>query len=265
MSAESEYNSINASIADPGSRETAVLIASSALCISERISMAILAHQCPHPKCLTTNIGLQVVAATRIKNEYHGVVHLSCPKCHLPSAALVFKAKQQGSGIAHITGNSGDVTNMGFEVVSFWPDPPKPNVPELLPPDVARIYLQAERNFTIDGNEEASGTMYRKALDIGLKKIDGTLTGTLYARIKALAAAGKLTTDIAAWADIIRDDGNDAAHEEAPISRDDLAQLRNLSEMVLRYLFSLPNAVKKRRGEKLPWEEADTTSTTASA
>jgi hypothetical protein len=47
-------------------------------------------------------------------------------------------------------------------------------------------------------------------------------------------------------------------HEEEPISQNDLVALRSFTEMVLRYLFTLPNAVKKRRGEKLPWEEDKT-------
>jgi hypothetical protein len=42
--------------------------------------------------------------------------------------------------------------------------------------------------------------------------------------------------------------------KEDPISRDELIDLRNFSEMVLRYLFTLPGAVKKRRGVKLEWE-----------
>lgn len=96
--------------------------------------------------------------------------------------------------------------------------------------------------------------MYRKALDIGLKKIDPTLTGTLGQKIKKLAMAGKLTTDIEVWSDHVRDLGNDAAHEESPIDRTELSNLRNFTEMVLRYLFTLPNMVKRRRGEKLDWE-----------
>lgn len=143
---------------------------------------------------------------------------------------------------------------MGYSVTAFWPEQPEPIIPELIPPDVARVYLQAERNFPIAGNEEAAGTMYRKALDVGLKKIDPSLTGMLGPKIKALAKAGLLTNDIAVWSDHVRDIGNDAAHEEEPITRDELTALRNFSEMVLRYLFSLPNAVKKRRGEKLEWE-----------
>lgn len=145
----------------------------------------------------------------------------------------------------------------GWELLDFWPSVPKPKIPELLPKDVRRIYLQAERNYPTEGNEEAAGAMYRKALDIGLKKIDPTLNGMLGQRIKKLAAAGKLTADIAVWSDNIRDAGNEAAHEEKPISRDELTALRNFSEMVLRYLFSLPGAVKKRRGEALDWEIAE--------
>jgi hypothetical protein len=124
----------------------------------------------------------------------------------------------------------------------------------LLPPDVERAYLQAERNFPTEGNEEASGVMYRKALDIGLKKINPSLSGTLGPRIEKLAKDGKLTTDIAEWSRTVTKLGNAAAHDAEPISRDELTQLRGFSEMLLRYLFSLPGAVKKRRGEKLDWE-----------
>ncbi len=96
--------------------------------------------------------------------------------------------------------------------------------------------------------------MYRKALDVGLKKIDPTLTGTLGAKLKALTTRGKLTADIADWADHVRELGNDAAHEETAIPRKDLEDLRGITEMVLRYLFTLPNMSKKRRGQKLEWE-----------
>jgi hypothetical protein len=76
----------------------------------------------------------------------------------------------------------------------------------------------------------------------------------LGAKIKKLAASGKLTTDLAEWSDHIRDLGNDATHEETPLTRKELEELRGFTEMVLRYLFTLPNMIKKRRGEKLPWE-----------
>jgi hypothetical protein len=141
----------------------------------------------------------------------------------------------------------GDIIKFRWKVEKFWPEPPAPNIPENLPPDIERIYLQAERNFPIEGNEEAAGTMYRKALDVGLKSVDAEAKGTLAARIKKLAASHKLTPAIAEWADHVRDLGNEAAHEDEPPTRSDLTDLRNFSEMVMRYLFSLPALVEARK------------------
>jgi hypothetical protein len=150
-------------------------------------------------------------------------------------------------GPAHWASSDVDLANHGWRVSQFWPPVPGPLIPEDLPPDVERIYLQAERNFPVEGNEEAAGTMYRKALDVGLKKIDPAAKGVLAARIKKLTADGKLTPDIAEWSDHIRDLGNDAAHEEAPPTREELTDLRNFTEMVMRYLFSLPALVQARK------------------
>ncbi len=94
--------------------------------------------------------------------------------------------------------------------------------------------------------------MYRKALDIGLKKIDPTATGMLKVKIKKLAADGKLTADIAEWSDQVRDMGNDAAHEETPPTREELADLRSFTEMVMRYLFTLPAMVIARKPPTKP-------------
>ena len=99
----------------------------------------------------------------------------------------------------------GDYLNAGWAIDKFWPEAPKPLIPEYLPFDVARIYLQAERNFPILGNEEAAGIMYGKSLDIGLKKIDPSLTGMLGRKIQKLSKEGKLTADIAEWSGHVRD------------------------------------------------------------
>jgi hypothetical protein len=62
---------------------------------------------------------------------------------------------------------------------------------------VERVYLEAERNFPILGIEEATGTMYRKALDIALEKIVPAQSGMLDPRIKAITQAGELTAAFA--------------------------------------------------------------------
>jgi hypothetical protein len=216
--------------------------------------MATLRHQCPN--CLVSDIALSVVHCSPTTEQHQiiqteGYVSLKCPRCLKPSGA---RSDSDVQFMVSMSQMLGDPTTQGWRIVQFWPEVRKPQIPEFLPPDIERAYLQAERNFPIEGNEEAAGTMYRKALDVGLKKIDSTLTGPLGAKLKTLAAQGKLTPDVADWADHVRELGNDAAHEESGIPRKDLEDLRGLTEMVLRYLFTLPNMSKKRRGEKLPWE-----------
>jgi Domain of unknown function (DUF4145) len=209
--------------------------------------MPIITRMCPH--CRTDHIGLRVAAFSGT-GAASGVAHLDCPKCNRPSCALV-----EGDGTVGMqtwNGLNGDIEQIFWEVTAFWPEAPGPLIPENLPPDVERVYLQAERNFPTVGNEEASGTMYRKALDIGLKKIDPSATGMLKAKIKKLAADGKLTTDIAEWSDHVRDLGNEAAHEEDPPTRDELADLRSFTEMVMRYLFTLPAMVTARKPQIKP-------------
>ena len=207
--------------------------------------MAIVTHECPH--CRTAHIGLRVAAILAF-DAHRGAVHFDCPKCNQPSCAIMVGNGQVGMG--SWGSHAGDVAQLNWTVEEFWPKVEGPLIPENLPPDVERVYLQAERNFPVIGNEEAAGTMYRKALDIGLKKIDPTATGMLKAKIKKLAADGKLTADIAEWSDHVRDMGNDAAHEEAPPTREELADLRSFTEMVMRYLFTLPAMVIARKPAK---------------
>lgn len=201
----------------------------------------ILKYKCPH--CRTDGLALDIVETHPFSKNKHAVaVHLQCPKCERPCCAIMFQTNEVWPQAA-----KRDPQDNGWTIHEFWPKEDGPLIPESLPPDVERIYLQAERNFPVEGNEEAAGTMYRKALDVGLKKIDPTSTGVLAARIKKLAAAGKLTPDIAEWSDHVRDLGNEAAHDEEPPTREELTDLRNFAEMVMRYLFSLPALVTARK------------------
>jgi hypothetical protein len=204
--------------------------------------MAIATHMCPH--CLTDHMGLRVAAFAETA-PWRGIAHLNCPKCRMPSCATV-----EGNGSASMgnwANHLGDIAELGWQVREFWPEVPGPTIPENLPTDVERIYLPAEHNYPTAGQEEPAGAMYRKALDVGLKKIDPDTKGVLAARITKLANDGKLTSDIREWAGQIRVLGNEAAHEEEPPTRQELSDLRSFTEMVMRYLFSLPAMVHARK------------------
>jgi hypothetical protein len=212
--------------------------------------MAILTHKCPH--CLTDNIALTVVYIRPVdETEIEASVCLECPRCNHPSGAVLLKGPSS-TRLHQLLSLPGDLADAKWILTHFWPALPPIAAPELLPADVERAYLQAEHNFQVEGNEEAAGTMYRKALDVGLKKIDPSLSGPLGNKLKALAKAGRLTHDIADWSDEVRDLGNEAAHDEDAISRPDLETLRSFTEMVLRYLFTLPEMVKQRRAAQAP-------------
>jgi Domain of unknown function (DUF4145) len=211
--------------------------------------MPTLTHKCPH--CLTEHIALRAAAIGQIRGNI--AVHLDCPKCGKPSGALIEVARQQNvHGWNALMQQAGELIDLGWKATQFWPEPPGPIIPELLPPEVERVYLQAERNFPVAGNEEAAGTMYRKALDIGLKIIDPAVTGLLKARIAALVEQNKLTPSLGEWADQIRLLGNDTAHEIDQPTREELTALRNFSDLVLRYLFTLPEMVKARKAPTPP-------------
>ena len=204
--------------------------------------MAIVTHKCPH--CLTDHIALTIAAHHPIEDSWVHAVHLDCPKCRKPSSAVIFSTDKR---LAANHWGTGDVAACRWEVREFWPTVPGPLIPENLPPDVERIYLAAERNYPTEGNEEPAGAMYRKALDVGLKKIDPDTKGVLAVRIKKLTEDGKLTSDIQEWSGHIRVLGNEAAHDEEPPSRDELKDLRSFTEMVMRYLFTLPAMVAARK------------------
>jgi hypothetical protein len=206
--------------------------------------MAILTHKCPH--CLTEHIALKVVAITPL-GDWDAIAHLSCPKCYLPSAArLLVDQLNIAIRVGDWLREHGDLAD-GWRVFNFWPAIPGPSIPDHLPEAVGGALLQAERNYPVEGNEEAAGTMYRKALDVGLKTLAPDVSGTLQRRIDKMVEQHVLTPDLGTWAHQIRLLGNESAHDEEAPDRDELEALRNFTNLALQYLFTLPKMVELRK------------------
>ena len=79
-----------------------------------------------------------------------------------------------------------------------------------------------------------------------MKNIDPDTKGSLLDRFKGAAEAGKITQDIADWADRIRLDGNDAAHEEDSFTLKQAEELHSFTRLVMMYFFSFPGMLEKR-------------------
>ena len=176
--------------------------------------MAIIIQTCPH--CLSKNMTFSHISWRHI-DDFTAAALDMCEGCSRPVSFLIHRPAGQGERFQEMTSHKGEIHKHGWGVMHVYPAYPDPQVPELLPPAVARIYLQAERNFTIKGNEEASGTMYRKALDIGLKLKSGVPTDLreFIRKVRAQYSLGKRRAHEA----LSFNQKNDTGHLRAPGTR----------------------------------------------
>ena len=130
-------------------------------------------------------------------------------------------------------------------LIQVFPSPPSFSAPRHTSPDVALFVKQAKAS--LPENCDAAGAMFRKALETALKDklpgIDDKIP--LRARIKRAAAQEVLTQDLAKWADQIALDGNSAAHDVEPFSREEAERLDAFTDLVLQYLYTLPGMLKE--------------------
>ena len=89
--------------------------------------------------------------------------------------------------------------------------------------------------------------MFRKSLDIGLKRINPAGKGSLEKRIDNLPESTGITAAMKEWAHQIRHLGNDAAHEDDPFSPEEANALQSFTELFLTYAFTLPGMLAARR------------------
>ena len=99
------------------------------------------------------------------------------------------------------------------------------------------------------GSHESAIMMFRKTLQLALDTVLARQGRKLIDQIKEAAATGVISKKLADSADVVRLGGNVAAHEDKVFSRDEVIALKDFTEMVLIYLFTLPGMLddwKKR-------------------
>ena len=205
--------------------------------------MPSFSYDCPH--CGTKQASFQIhyeLYSPVEEGRIYAFVTCGISTCQ-KAATAVFRINTKahpGSLIPNFSRNPS-----GFLLVNFYPKPETPEIPGHLPENVNTYYLEAVNNVRSSPN--AAGMMFRKTLDTGLKKIDPGAKGNLLDRIKSAAETGKITQDMADWADRIRLDGNDAAHEEDPFTPQQAEELHLFTRLVMMYLFSLPGMLEEWR------------------
>jgi hypothetical protein len=136
--------------------------------------------------------------------------------------------------------------NPHYVVLAEYPEVKNRQAPEHVPENIQGFYVQSSNAFDSQGFD-ASSMMSRKVLEASVKHIHPNSSGSLYSRIEQLFKDGLITEQLKQWAHIIRDDGNDAAHDLAPVSREHAEELLEFSHLFLLYVFTMPGMIMSKK------------------
>ncbi|MBU4010519.1 MAG: DUF4145 domain-containing protein, partial [Proteobacteria bacterium] len=134
-----------------------------------------------------------------------------------------------------------------MSIMEEYPKPITLETPQYLPTNIESFFIQAAESLN-NKNFDASSMMSRKVLEVAVKSLNPSESGNLYSRIEQLHSQGKITDDLKDWAHIIRDDGNEAAHEAEPVNLAFADELLSFTKLFLLYTFTMPEMVKNKKG-----------------
>ncbi len=202
--------------------------------------MGNLTRDCPH--CHTSNISFRSYGEVIRTNTKIYVTALHCEGCY---GGYFIEVDTRVSPTAH--GHKGDIEAAGtYSIMKEYPEPTERVAPAHIPDKIERFFNQATHSLDV-GNLDAASMMARKVLEVAVKTLDPETNGSLYKRIEVLAESGLITEDIKEWAHIVREDGNEAAHEEDPVTPEFAEELIAFAEMFLMYTFTMPGMVAAKR------------------
>ena len=206
--------------------------------------MAIILTNCPH--CGGKSVAFQSFAERRFTQDPSlFVVAFTCGACEQG----LMRVYQTGGSTAHLIVT--DPAKSGCAVRTTYPSAVPSTAPVHTPDNIARYFIQGADNLK-QRNWDAAGTMCRKSVDVSTKalSLEADKPKVLKQRIDALATRGLITSDLQQWAHMIRDLGNDAAHEEEPFTEDEARELHSFTDLYLTYVYTLPLTLAARKASK---------------
>jgi hypothetical protein len=221
--------------------------------------MAVLITKCPH--CGTEAMAFHIFgalsrpdAAIVRGHPFEALVAAACNGCNKPIAGLVQSVEAKGTEshgtffakMPMLMRADQSLDSLRIRQAKTWPEASSDVVPDSLPEQVDRSFRQAERNFRQPDCEEAAATMYRRALDLGIKIAHPEVKGSLDQKITKLVSSHDLPPSIGEWAHAVRLVGNDGAHDIEGVTRSELDDARAFIDTVLRYMFTLPAKIAAR-------------------
>ena len=207
--------------------------------------MANIVTTCPH--CGTRHVAFPIKwAAPADINARFWNCAATCGSCGGPVCFRVRNRSQVSSSPEKHNGVLDDSWVLG----PVWPSISDSQAPKHTPPAVARRFIEGENAFK-GGSWNAAVAMYRSALDIATKAIEGVpAKETFYKRTVWLNENHLITPAMRDWADHVRIEGNEALHDPDDFTEEDAEPLRLFTETFLRYMFELPGEVEAFRSRQ---------------
>lgn len=208
--------------------------------------MAVIIRNCPH--CPAEYSSFRLAWGEHLKGI--GGPHLVCSAvCGACGKPICFVASHSSNANNQSPTSIAGNIEPTWIVNETWPTRAPSKAPAHTPAPVKSRFLEGEEAFRRGGWNSAVA-MYRSALDIATKGMDGVPTNsTFFQRLVWLHDNHAITPDIRAWADHVRVEGNAALHDPEEFADGDARALRFFAEMFLRYVFELPGEVREFRGE----------------
>jgi len=202
--------------------------------------MGQLGRDCPH--CHTKKVSFNSYGEVIRINTKTYITAFFCSGCY---GGIIAEIKHEpGSSPFNYSGNID--ASKHLRVLKIYPSAIETKAPGYLSENLKNFFLQAATSLE-SKNYDAAAIMTRKVLEVAVKVLDAEGSGDLYNRIESLSDKNLITQDLKDWAHAIRDDGNTAAHEETPVSKEFAEELLSFAEMFLMYTFTMPNMIKDRR------------------
>lgn len=214
--------------------------------------MAFFVRDCV--RCGVRNVQHHLIGESQLRDPFEWEIAGACAAC---SKVSVYSVRMQttGSGPSRVAGQVED-DRIGPTAVRIATTTMQ--LSEHIPARIAGLFREANECRQM-GWYDAAGAMFRKTLDVATKHIyanDARLDGkepaqALRVRIKSLGEMKILDADIVELADVAALDGNDAAHDIDPYTKDEAEALEDLTLDLLDRLFVRPAKIAAVKAKQI--------------
>lgn len=169
-----------------------------------------------------------------------------CPNCGQVVLAQIKTTLEGYEAIKRSLSDFQFVPTLTYlEVLTYYPEPPKPYTHEALPPKVNALYKDLQEILWLKKNPSLIVAGCRSVLEEAIKAL-GAEGKTLKEKIEDLYRKGVITFILKDWADQIRLQGNEAIHE-LEATPEEAEEMVEFVRIFLIYTFELPYRIKKIR------------------